>query len=213
MCQLCRAPAFGTVEASNHCSHLWSYFFLNRSRLLSHLKYVVVDEGHAYKGRVFIWPRSIELLRWGWELNEGAARKLLSACAREMPFAAATTMHLVLPSPLYCTGVFGCHTALVLRRLRRLCDRVYHSQVGGCMANNMRAFFWRAIGPVVHVCAIEQLSLALLLQMLVGSSRSFHSHPKPLVPALSLRSPRLQSRPPRSPTPESTPASCWGCET
>ncbi|KAL4447650.1 hypothetical protein ABPG75_004869 [Micractinium tetrahymenae] len=43
-------------------------------RLLANLKYVVVDEGHAYK------------------------------------------------------GVFGCHTALVLRRLRRLCDRVYHSQ-------------------------------------------------------------------------------------
>ncbi len=46
-------------------------------RLLANLKYVVVDEGHAYK------------------------------------------------------GVFGCHAALVLRRLRRLCDRVYHSQVGG----------------------------------------------------------------------------------
>ena len=46
------------------------------SRLLGNLKYVVVDEGHAYK------------------------------------------------------GVFGCHAALVLRRLRRLCDRVYHSRVG-----------------------------------------------------------------------------------
>lgn len=49
-------------------------------RLLSNLKYVVVDEGHAYK------------------------------------------------------GAFGAHAALVLRRLRRLCDRVYGSHVrGGCM--------------------------------------------------------------------------------
>ncbi|KAL0027014.1 hypothetical protein WJX79_008750 [Trebouxia sp. C0005] len=43
------------------------------SRILAHLKYVVVDEGHAYK------------------------------------------------------GVFGCHTAFVLRRLRRLCERCYNS--------------------------------------------------------------------------------------
>lgn len=45
------------------------------SRLLGNLKYVVVDEGHAYR------------------------------------------------------GAFGAHAALVLRRLRRLCDRAYGSQV------------------------------------------------------------------------------------
>lgn len=44
----------------------------NFARLLAKLKYVIVDEGHAYK------------------------------------------------------GVFGCHTALVLRRLRRVCLRVYN---------------------------------------------------------------------------------------
>ncbi|KAL3163301.1 hypothetical protein ABBQ32_009693 [Trebouxia sp. C0010 RCD-2024] len=43
------------------------------SRILAHLKFVVVDEGHAYK------------------------------------------------------GVFGCHTAFVLRRLRRLCERFYRA--------------------------------------------------------------------------------------
>ncbi|KAK9816796.1 hypothetical protein WJX72_005198 [[Myrmecia] bisecta] len=43
------------------------------ARILANLKYVVVDEGHAYR------------------------------------------------------GVFGCHTALVLRRLRRLCERQYNS--------------------------------------------------------------------------------------
>lgn len=28
---------------------------------------------------------------------------------------------------LLCRGVFGCHTALVMRRLRRLCHREYHT--------------------------------------------------------------------------------------
>lgn len=40
-------------------------------------------------------------------------------------------LRATLPAAHACpaAGVFGCHAALVLRRLRRLCDRAYHSQV------------------------------------------------------------------------------------
>jgi hypothetical protein len=69
-CSASGAPVLTAGPASPPARDLY------RSRLLANLRYVVVDEGHAYR------------------------------------------------------GVFGCHAALVLRRLRRLCDRVYHSQVG-----------------------------------------------------------------------------------
>jgi ATP-dependent helicase YprA (DUF1998 family) len=67
---------------------------LYRSRLLANLRYVVVDEGHAYR------------------------------------------------------GVFGCHAALVLRRLRRLCDRVYHSQPTFAVATATLA------NPREHACEL-----------------------------------------------------------
>lgn len=43
---------------------------------------------------------------------------------QQMPF---TLGRAVTAGCVDCRGVFGCHTALVLRRLRRLCMREYGS--------------------------------------------------------------------------------------
>eukprot|EP00884_Botryococcus_braunii_P004307 jgi/Botrbrau1/13878/Bobra.0056s0110.1 len=72
------------------------------ARLLTNLKYVVVDEGHAYR------------------------------------------------------GVFGCHTALVMRRLRRLCERVYASRPQFIMTSATIA------NPAQHMCdllGLEEVKL------------------------------------------------------
>ncbi len=143
MCSCALCSRFWIFFASDHHSHLWSYFVLNRSRLLSNLKYVVVDEGHAYKGKIMIAPLYFNIMAAAYPLLGRAASVECCNCAAGLnvivyiaaTLRCATTCCFRCHQPPPWAGVFGCHTALVLRRLRRLCDRVYHSQVGCCMAS------------------------------------------------------------------------------
>ena len=80
-------------------------------------------------------------------------------------------------------GIFGCHAALVLRRLRRLCERIYNSQVGGGEGRGARSYLECA--PAVD-----------------------RAPPPP-----RHCSPPLPSLLPRWPTRQSTPGSCWGSRT
>ncbi len=76
------------------------------SRFLANLHYVVVDEGHAYRCAACCMCWDVFLLMFSLSV-----RRALQGW---------------LPSLLGCTrGVFGCHAALVLRRLQRICHREY----------------------------------------------------------------------------------------
>lgn len=67
-----------------------------------------------------------------------------------------------------CRGVFGCHTALVLRRLRRLCEREYGSfptfvVTSATIANpqqHVRALLGESRGRVPPDHLLEELSCA-----------------------------------------------------
>lgn len=83
-----------------HCSILpvHSQF----SRFLSNLRYIVVDEGHAY--------------RWNY----------FASLPHQFPGLLVDTEISVIGWVICCLrGVFGCHAALVLRRLQRICQREY----------------------------------------------------------------------------------------
>lgn len=100
--------------------------------LLSGLRYVVVDEGHAYKGA---WP----FLGRGLALGAAALAVLprpwpatvvspagVHGC-RAHPTSNPRQLALLQPLSPH-PGVFGAHTAMVLRRLRRLCEQIYGSR-------------------------------------------------------------------------------------
>lgn len=83
MCSCALCSRFWIFFASDHHSHLWSYFVLNRSRLLSNLKYVVVDEGHAYKGKIMIAPPLFQHHgRCISAAGQGSQRGVLQLCSR-----------------------------------------------------------------------------------------------------------------------------------
>ena len=113
------------------------------ARLLGNLRYVVVDEGHAYRcvwcssglcGRQasVVSGRPLARSGNGPSLARVAGRRVGRA-SRSRPWGdgpGMTSCHQVslrsAESHTWgCRGVFGCHTALVLRRLRRICARQY----------------------------------------------------------------------------------------
>ena len=107
------------------------------ARLLRALRYVVVDEAHAYKGERACSRPTAPTARagQGWRLVAGREKRRVLACPPAQPASQPPTRPPAPPThpsrppahpPTHPPqGVFGCHTALVLRRLRRLCEREY----------------------------------------------------------------------------------------
>ncbi len=84
------------------------------SRFLSNLRYIVVDEGHAYRCLGAIPCHFLGTIL------------CLSGCSYVRARVSRLPVQAWLVTLLAChRGVFGCHAALVLRRLQRICQREY----------------------------------------------------------------------------------------